>query len=185
RREQSRTTKLFKIGLQLNSTLKRKDLLEIIMETASREMDAEGSSIILVDGESGELYFEVATGDKNDRVKEIRLKAGEGIAGWVAQSGESVLIADAANDKRWSNRVSTKVNIPTRNMLCVPVVSGGKTLGVIQVINKKGQGAFTKHDLRLLELIASPTAIALENMLLYEALIDRKSTRLNSSHVKI
>src|SRR5690606_41315340 len=83
------------------------------------------------------------------------------------------------------NRVSSKVNIPTRNMLCVPVVSGGKTLGVIQVINKKGQGAFTKHDLRLLELIASPTAIALENMLLYEALIDRKSTRLNSSHVKI
>ncbi|MBM7568299.1 GAF domain-containing SpoIIE family protein phosphatase [Paenibacillus sacheonensis] len=170
RKEQHRTTKLFNIGLQLNATIKRKDLLGIIMETASREMSAEGSSIILVDQKTGELYFEVATGDKTDEVKEIRLKAGEGIAGWVAGSGQSVLIADAANDSRWSNKVALKVKIPTRNMLCVPVRSGGKTLGVLQVINKRGRSAFNKLDLRLLEMIASPTAIALENMLLYEAL---------------
>jgi phosphoserine phosphatase RsbU/P len=175
-REQRRTTRLFKIGLRLNSTIKRKDLLQIIMETASEEMNAEGSSIILVEEESGDLYFEVATGDKTDQVKEIRLKAGEGIAGWVAQTGESVLIADAAGDPRWSNRVSSRVNIPTRNMMCVPVVSSGKTLGVIQVINKRSKRTFNKQDLRLLELIASPSAIALENMLLYEALIKSMET---------
>lgn len=172
RKEQLRTTKLFNIGLKLNATIKRKELLEIIMETASREMSAEGSSIILVDQKTGELYFEVATGDKTDEVKEIRLKAGEGIAGWVAGSGQSVFIADAAKDARWSNKVALKVKIPTRNMLCVPVLSGGKTLGVLQVINKRGRKSFSKQDLRLLEMIASPTAIALENMLLYEALVE-------------
>ncbi|THF76863.1 PP2C family protein-serine/threonine phosphatase [Cohnella fermenti] len=170
-RQERRTTRLFEIGLRLNSTIKRKELLEIIMETASRELQAEGSSVILVDQKTGELYFEVATGDKTDEVKEVRLKPGEGIAGWVAGSGQSVLIADAANDPRWSNRVAVRTKIPTRNMLCVPVVSGDKTLGVLQVINRKGSRPFDKRDLRLLELISSPAAIALENMLLYEALV--------------
>ncbi|RUS45909.1 PP2C family protein-serine/threonine phosphatase [Cohnella sp. AR92] len=172
RREQLRTTKLFNIGLRLNSTIKRKDLLEIIMETASREMQAEGSSIILVDEKTGELYFEVATGDKTEKVKEVRLQAGEGIAGWVASTGQPVLIADAAKDSRWSNKVAVKTKIQTRSMLCVPVVSGGKMLGVLQVINKRGGRSFHKQDQRLLEMIASPTAIALENMLLYEALAE-------------
>lgn len=171
RKQQRRTAKLFEIGLRLNSTIRRKDLLELIMETASRELDAEGSSVILLDASTGELYFEVATGDKTDEVKEIRLKPGEGIAGWVASSRESVLIADAASDPRWSNRVAVRAGVPTRNMLCVPVVLGDKTLGVLQVINKRGTRPFDKRDLRLLELIASPAAIALENMQLYDALV--------------
>jgi phosphoserine phosphatase RsbU/P len=170
-KEWRKTNQLFHISLRLNSTIKRKDLLQIIMETTEKAMQAEGSSIILVDEESGELYFELATGEKNEEIKEIRLKAGEGIAGWVARTGESVLIPDAATDTRWSNRVSTKVNIPTRNMVCVPVISNGRTLGVLQVINKKGNKGFQQRDLKLLQMIASPAAIALENMLLYEALM--------------
>ncbi|OMF29376.1 hypothetical protein BK133_17720 [Paenibacillus sp. FSL H8-0548] len=170
--ERSRTAALLDIGLRLSSTIKRKELLEIIMETTARTLHAEGSSIILVDEKTGELYFEVATGEKNDEIKQIRLKAGEGIAGLVASSGESVLIADVSKDQRWSNRVSAKVKVPTRNMICVPVRSNGKTLGVLQVINKKGNLAFNGQDLRLLEMISSPAAIALENMLLYEALLE-------------
>ena len=134
-------------------------------------MRAEGSSIILADEESGDLYFQVATGERNDEVREIRLRRGEGIAGWVFEHGTPVRIADASRDPRWSNRVANRVNIPTRSMLCVPVISNGKTLGVLQVINKKGGGRFNRRDLRLLEMIASPAAVALENMLLYEALI--------------
>lgn len=170
-KEWSRTATLQSIGLRLNSTIKRKELLQIIMETTAESVGAEGSSIILIDEESGDLYFEVATGNKNQEVKEIRLRAGEGIAGWVASTGQSVLIADAVKDSRWSNRVSTKVNIPTRNLMCVPIISNDKTLGVLQVINRMGRRSFNRRDLALLEMIASPTAIALENMLLYEALI--------------
>jgi len=170
-REWRRTATLQRVGLQLNSTIKRDELLRIIMETSAETMRAEGSSVILADEERGDLYFQVATGERNDEVREIRLQKGEGIAGWVFEHGTSVRIADASRDPRWSNRVANRVNIPTRSMLCVPVISNGKTLGVLQVINKKGGGRFSRRDLRLLEMIASPAAVALENMHLYEALI--------------
>ncbi|MCI3920991.1 SpoIIE family protein phosphatase [Paenibacillus sp. TRM 82003] len=182
--EWRRTRTLFQVSLRLNSTIKRKELLRIIMETAEKTLRAEGSSIILLDKERQELYFEVATGEKGDEVREIRLRVGEGIAGWVAQSGESVLIPNAAKDPRWSNRVSTRVGMPTRNMVCVPVVSNGETLGVLQVINRKYGGTFRKSDLRLLEMIASPAAVALENMLLYEALVKSMETLRETTAAK-
>ena len=169
-KERRRSSQLLAISLRLNSTLRRGELLQIIMETAEEALDAEASSIILVDEYTGELYFQVATGERGSEVKEIRLQPGEGIAGSVAASGQSVRIADAARDTRWSSRVANRVGMPTRSMLCVPVRSGERTLGVLQVINRKGGGAFSEGQLRLLEDIAAPVAIALENMLLYEAL---------------
>jgi len=183
-RERHRMRTLFRVGLRVGSTIKRKELLRIIMETAAKTLRAEGASIILVDKEKQELFFEVATGEKGDEVREVRLRMGEGIAGWVAQTGESVLIPDAATDPRWSNRVSTRVGMPTRNMLCVPVASNGETLGVLQVINKKRNGTFRRSDLRLLELLASPAAVALENMLLYEALVKSMETLRETTAAK-
>lgn len=181
--ELRRTRTLFQVSLRLNSTIKRRELLRVIMETAARTLRAEGSSMILVDREKQELYFEVATGEKEDEVREIRLGMGEGIAGWVARSGKSVRIPDAARDPRWSSRVSARVGVPTRNMLCVPVVSKGETLGVLQVINRK-TGTFGKNDLRLLETIASPAAVALENMLLYEANVKSMETLRETTAAK-
>jgi serine phosphatase RsbU (regulator of sigma subunit)/putative methionine-R-sulfoxide reductase with GAF domain len=174
---------LFQVSLRLNSTIERKALLGVIMETAAKTLRAEGSSIILVDKDKQELYFEVATGEKTDEVREIRLRMGEGIAGWVAQSGKSVLIPNAARDPRWSNRVANRVGVATRNMVCVPVMSGGETLGVLQVINKR-TGTFRRSDLRLLEMIASPTSGALENMLLYEALVKSMETLKETTAAK-
>lgn len=170
RAERRRAATLLEVSLRLGSTIKRKELLELIMTTTARTLQAEGSSVLLLDEEKEELYFEVATGEKHDEVKQIRLKASEGVAGWVASNGQPVLINDPKSDARWSNRVSTRVQVPTRNMLCVPVRSNGKLLGVLQVINKQGARGFNRKELRLLEMIASPAAIALENMLLYEAL---------------
>lgn len=170
-REWRRTATLQRVGLQLNSTIKRQELLQIMMETVEETMRAEASSIILADEERGDLYFQLATGERHDEVREIRLRKGEGIAGWVAEHGRPVRIADASRDPRWSSRVADKVNIPTRSLLCVPVASNGKIVGVLQVINKKGGGTFSRRDLRLLEMIASPAAAALENMMLYEALV--------------
>lgn len=169
-KERRRSSQLLAISLRLNSTLRRGELLQLIMETAAEALEAEASSIIMVDEHTGELYFEVATGEKGGEVKQIRLQPGEGIAGRVAASGESVRIADAARDARWSSKVATRVGMATRSMLCVPVRSGERTLGVLQVINRKGGGTFSGSQLHLLEQIASPVAIALENMLLYEAL---------------
>jgi phosphoserine phosphatase RsbU/P len=169
-KELSRTLQLFEVSLEVNSTILKSDLLVKIMETTERVMDAEASSVILVDAENGELFFELALGDKGQEIREIRLKIGEGIAGWVAQTGESVKIDDAASDARWSSKVANKVDYPTRNMLCVPIVSKGEIIGVLQVLNKRSGRHFTDRDLKLLQSIAAPTAISLENAMLYDAL---------------
>ncbi|MCR8657455.1 PP2C family protein-serine/threonine phosphatase [Paenibacillus endoradicis] len=161
---------LLDLSLQLSSTIKRKQLLEVIMTTTARSLRAEGSSIILLDPDSGELYFEVATGENHKQVKEIRLQPGEGIAGWVALHGQSLLIPNTEKDERWSSRVAKRSAIATRNMICVPVQSNGALLGVLQVINKKGKSPFNKLDLAMLESMSAPVAMAIENMLLYEAL---------------
>jgi sigma-B regulation protein RsbU (phosphoserine phosphatase) len=168
--ELKRTQTLFEVSLQLNSTIKKKDLLQIIMSTTAKVLNAEASSIILLDPMKGELYFEIATGAKENEIKEIRLKIGEGIAGWVAQTGESIRIDDAASDERWSSKVSSRLDFPTKNLLCVPVRSRGEIIGVLQVLNKKEGAHFNTLDLQLLEMIASPTASALENAQLFEAL---------------
>jgi sigma-B regulation protein RsbU (phosphoserine phosphatase) len=168
--ELQRTMQLFDVSLEVNSTIRKQDLLVKIMETSSRIMNAEASSVILVDEEKGELFFDLALGEKGDEVREIRLKIGEGIAGWVAQTGESVKVDDAGQDERWSSKVAKRVGYPTRSLLCVPLVSKGKIIGVLQVLNKRDGAHFSDRDLQLLESIASPAAVSLENAMLYEAL---------------
>lgn len=168
--ELQRTMQLFDVSLEVNSTIQKQDLLLKIMETSSRILNAEASSVILVDEAKGELFFDLALGEKGDEVREIRLKIGEGIAGWVAQTGQSVKIDDAAQDERWSSKVAKRVDYPTRSMLCVPLASKGKIIGVLQVLNKRDDVHFTDRDLQLLESIASPIAASLENAMLYDVL---------------
>jgi sigma-B regulation protein RsbU (phosphoserine phosphatase) len=169
-RELSRTLQLFEVSMEMNSTIYKQDLLQKIMDTASKVTDAEASSVILVDSERGDLFFELALGEKGGEIREIRLKMGEGIAGWVAESGQSVKIDDAAGDSRWSSKVATRVDYPTRNLMCVPMTSKGEIIGVLQVLNKRNGKHFSEKDLKLLQSIAAPTAISLENAMLYSAL---------------
>lgn len=170
KKELQRTKQLFEVSLHINSALVKEDLLKIIMSTTANIVKAEASSVILVDPRTGDLFFDIATGEKSEQVKQIRLKMGEGIAGWVADQGVPLKIDDVSQDSRWSSKVATTVQYRTRNLLCVPIASRGEIIGVLQVINKHGKKAFTNADLELLQAIASPIAIALENASLYEAL---------------
>jgi serine phosphatase RsbU (regulator of sigma subunit) len=136
--------------------------------------------VLLVDPVTDELFFELAQGDKGEEVREIRLKAGEVIAGYVAQSGQSLIVNDTKGDPRWSNRVAERTGFVTRNLLTVPITNRDRTEGVLQVINKSGSRPFTKRDRTLLENVAQPMAVALENARLYaqveESLEALKST---------
>ncbi|MFC5702295.1 SpoIIE family protein phosphatase [Cohnella faecalis] len=159
---------LFDISMQLNSTLKRQDQLELIMNSAKKVLPVEAASVLIADPDTGELYFELAQGNKGEEVREIRLKSGEGIAGQVAKSGESVIVNDTSSDPRWSSRVADKTGFVTRNLLTVPIRNKDRVEGVLQVINKIGRRGFTRTDRLLLEQVAGPMAVALENSRLYE-----------------
>ncbi|MBB6735613.1 PP2C family protein-serine/threonine phosphatase [Cohnella zeiphila] len=165
-----RSSNLFDISMQLNSTLKRREQMTLIMERAKEVLPVEAASVLLVDPDTKELFFEIALGDKEEEVREIRLREGEGIAGHVAQTGKSVIVNDAGSDPRWSGRVSESTGVTTRNLLTVPIHGGGRIEGVLQVINKRRGKPFTNKDRQLLEQVARPMAVALENARLYEKL---------------
>ncbi|HLB05378.1 MAG TPA: HD-GYP domain-containing protein, partial [Thermodesulfobacteriota bacterium] len=160
---------LARLSAILNSTLDPREVQKRAMESATELMKAEVGSLLLVDEKSNDLYFEVALGEKGAKVKEIRLKMGEGIAGWVAQNGEPLVIDDVTKDPRFSGKADEKSKFATKNMICVPVMIKEKIIGVLQAINKL-EGMFSSKDLELFQMLANQVAIAIENARLMEDL---------------
>lgn len=160
---------LMELSSLINSTLDTREIRRRAIEAATRLLNAETGSLILIDQKSGELFFEVALGDKGDSLKEIRLRKGEGIAGWVAENGESIIIYDVQSDPRFFKTADEKSTFTTRNMICVPVKTKDKILGVLEVINKKN-GVFDEDDKEALIALANQVAIAIENANLYHEL---------------
>ena len=168
RREHKKMSLVQDVGRALSSALDLDQLLALIMSKITELMEADRSTLYLLSDDRAELWSKVVQGGE---VIEIRLKVGEGIAGWVASSGEKVNIPDAYVDTRFQPAVDLRSGYRTRSILCVAMRdSQGKTVGVLQVLNKQG-GPFTADDEDLLEALASQAAIAIENAKLYHSLI--------------
>ena len=154
----------------LNSTLDHKEIRRRAMEAATQLMKAEVGSLLLVDEEERQLYFEVALGDREKEIKTISLNFGEGIAGWVAQHGKPLIVNAPGKDRRFFKGVDERTEFKTRNIICVPVKVKKKIIGVLEAINKKEKKGFDKEDLSLLTSLADQVAIALDNSHLYQEL---------------
>jgi len=125
----------------------------------------------LVDEPRGELWSKVVKGKE---LVEIRLPIGTGIAGYVAQSGETVNLKDAWKDERFFSGFDLRSGFQTKTMLCTPMRNRkGKTIGVLQVINKK-RGAFDREDELFLEAFSDHAALAVENAFLHKALLEKE-----------
>jgi HD-GYP domain-containing protein (c-di-GMP phosphodiesterase class II) len=133
-------------------------------------MKAEVGSLLLVDEEKHQLYFEVALGEREEEIKRIFLNFGEGIAGWVAEYGKPLIVNSPEKDLRFFKGVDERTEFKTRNIICVPVKVKEKIIGVLEAINKKGRSRFGKEDLSLLTSLADQVAIALDNSRLYQEL---------------
>jgi diguanylate cyclase (GGDEF)-like protein len=150
-----------------NSILEPKKITEFVMAKVQELIPSEAWSILMVDEARQRLSFELALGEKAQDVADMRVKMGEGIAGWVAQAGKPVIINDAARDPRFSQRFDSRTRFRTRSVLCAPLISRGRTIGVVQVINRVG-GRFTRDDLEILLTLVDPCAIAIENAKLFQ-----------------
>lgn len=157
-----------KVGKALTSTLDTGSILDIIMEKTNELVKAEAGSVLLLDNEKNELYFELAEGEKKHDIKRFRLKVGEGIAGWVALHGEPIIVEDVATDKRFCHKIDDSLDFKTRSILCVPLRSKGKILGVLEVINKINGKPFDQKDMDLVLTLVDQASIAIENSLLYK-----------------
>jgi len=159
----SKLVKLTELSRILNSTLEPSTVKRRAMEAATELMEAEVGSLLLIDEETNQLYFDVALGDKEETVKTFHLNMGEGIAGWVAQHGDPLIVADAQSDPRFFREVDKKSKFTTKTVICVPVKVKEKTIGVLEAINKLDRGTFTEEDLTLFQSLADQVAVALDN----------------------
>jgi len=149
-------------GLELQMGIE--GLIKRVVETASKLMDADRASLFLIDPNTQELWSKVAEGDD---IKEIRIPAGAGLAGWVATHKEVLNIEDAYDDERFNKEIDFRTGYRTKTILCGPVWNLDKEIiGVIQVINKSG-GSFTPQDESLFRAFAHQAAVAVENFNLY------------------
>ena len=158
----------------LSSTLDYKEVLSKIMELAMEIVKSEAASILILDEKTDELVFDVALGEKGDQVKQIRLKVGEGIAGWVAKEKQPLVVNDVKKDPRWTQKVDNKSEFQTRSMIAVPLIYKGRTLGVVEVINKDENGLFNDTDLAVLEAFSAQAAISIETARLFDDLRKEK-----------
>jgi signal transduction histidine kinase len=169
------------IGRALGSTLNLDELLVQVMDKVTLILQAERSSLFLVDEERGQIWSKVAQGAGK---LEIRLPLGSGIAGAVAATGRAVNIQDAYADPRFNPEVDRATGYRTHSVLCVPLRGKtGRVSGVVEVLNKK-QGVFTVEDENILQAIASQAGMALENAQLYSAVVG-KNIELAESQVKL
>jgi sigma-B regulation protein RsbU (phosphoserine phosphatase) len=163
--------RIIEITGALNSTLNVDELLDLIMSSASELLDAETSSLLLLDEESGDLVIHVATGEPGEQVERRHVPAGQGIAGSVLDSGEPTVVSDAKNDPRFYAVMDQATGFETRNMLALPLKVRDQTIGVVEVINKR-DGDFTDSDQALAGALANQAAIAIDNARLYAKLAD-------------
>jgi len=166
----------------LNSTLDTALVREKALEATCQLIGCETASLLLVDRATGELYWETALGEAGKKLqKSVRLPINDrSIAGYVAMTGESLIINDVENDPRHFKKAAAKSAFVVRNMICVPLKTKDKVIGVLQAINKKpSQPArpsrhdwpdFYADDLRLIDTLSHQVAIAVENSQLYEKL---------------
>lgn len=168
---------LIEMTALINSTLDSASIRKKAIEAAVKVLGTEAGSLLLTDPETGGLFFEATVGEKCDGIRSIRLDRGTGIAGFVAETGEPFITNDARSDPRFFKGIDETTGFTTRNMICVPVRSRERILGVLQAINKS-EGDFEYDDMVVLYALANQVAIAIENAQLHQAAITDSLTGL-------
>lgn len=167
--QNTRLSSLINVSREIMREMRLEPLFRLIMKKVTQVMDAERSSLFLVDRKTNELYALIAQRAHNHT---MRFPMGKGIAGQVAVTGEIINLSDAYNDARFNRDFDKKTGFKTKAVLCMPIRNSRKEiLGVMQVLNKKGgMNIFTGDDQNLLAAFSSIVAISLENSFAYETI---------------
>jgi Nif-specific regulatory protein len=152
----------------LNSSLRLRGVLSRLLDIATKQMDADRSSLFLIQDEAMEVRSEIA-----QKVESyvIELPIGKGIAGYVAQTGETINVPDAYKDSRFDRTTDDRLGYQTRSILCVPMRNqDGKIIGVLESLNKVSAPSFGAEDEEILQMLADHAAVAIENANQFELL---------------
>jgi adenylate cyclase len=142
-------------------------VLDTILEKSREVVNAEASSILLVDKEKNDLYFHAVQGRVSNELKGTRIEMGQGLAGHVAESGITEVVADPYADPRFNQAVDTATGFVTNSILTTALVNKDQTIGVLQLVNRRKLDSFDDNDVALIESFAVQAGIAIENSRLY------------------
>ena len=151
---------LYEVERAVSAATAQTDLLEKILEIAMERVGARAGSILLAEEDRDSLFFRSAKGEKSEALVSLRLKAGQGIAGHVAETGEVVRVKSAEDSEFHDRSIAKRLGLVTGAVLCVPVTTGNKTFGALELLNKKG--GFSEKDEHLAVLLASQIGRALQ-----------------------
>jgi GAF domain-containing protein len=171
----------------VGSTLDLDQVLSTVLEEARRLLDVVACSVWLIEPGTDELICRQAVGPQSEIVRGWRLALGEGLVGWVARSGESLIVPDTWADERHFKGVDQQTGLALRSILSVPLRSKKDLIGVLQVVDTEVD-RFSLTDLGLLEPLAASAAIAIENAQLYEQArrdAELKTTLLNEVNHRV
>jgi diguanylate cyclase (GGDEF)-like protein len=150
------------VARALTSSLELEEILGAIMEKMAQFFGPEKWSMLMVDDKSGELYYAIAVGENSESLKGLRVPMGEGVAGWVASTGNPLVVPDVALDPHWSAFARKHPDLKIKSIACVPVRSGDRTLGVIQLLNSK-LDLLSEYSISFLRILCDYAAIAIQN----------------------
>lgn len=165
RRVRSMTT-LTETARVVTASLDLEEVLQRITDRTMESLDVEAASLALIDEESGELVFRVASGKSAERVVGMRLGAGQGLAGWVLKHEEPLIVPDAQTDERFNRQVDEVLGFTTRGMACAPIRGQNRTIGVLEAVNPH-HGEFDAEQLELLLGIAGLAGTAIVHAQLF------------------
>jgi signal transduction histidine kinase len=171
---------LIKAGRVLTSTLDRDAILELLIIEIKTLLEATAGSVLLLDPLSDELIFVAMVVPDTPVLLGTRLPAASGIAGWVIQYKQPVLVNDARQDPRFYQGIDALTGLTTHSLLAVPLLFKERAIGVIEVINKT-RDTFDQQDLEILETLAGSAAVAIENARLYDEL-EQRAQQLAALH---
>jgi diguanylate cyclase (GGDEF)-like protein len=178
------------LGKALTSSLQLDQVLRTIMEKIDELLRPDAWSLLLLDDSKQELHVELAVGKGSEQLKDVRVKFGQGIAGWVAERGKTLIVPDVSQDARFSSALDLGANLEARSLVAVPVRFRESCLGVIELSNSASRDGFEQRDVAVLEALADFAAIALENAghvkRIHELTITDEATGLyNARHLGI
>lgn len=172
------------IAEAVTSSLNTREIYHLVMEKVNEYFRVDAGSLLMLDEETGELVFVMTLEAGEEKLFGVRIPRGKGIVWSVAESQRYEIVNDAQNDPRVLHKVSDSVGYEVRMILCVPIVVKGRTIGVIELLNKH-DGLFTEEEAQRLMRMAATIGVAIENARLFQTVTtvrDRFEAILNSAN---
>jgi diguanylate cyclase (GGDEF)-like protein len=149
------------LARSLTSSFDLNAILRTILVHMERFIQAEMWTLLMLDEARGDLYYAIAAGGEEEALRDLRVKVGEGVAGWVVEHGETLIVPEAENDPRWQDAPPAQVR-KVRSVIAMPLRGRKGVQGVIEILNPRSE-QLTDYTIAFLHILADHAAIAIEN----------------------